>query len=54
MENSQIDVTKVQKLFAQGVFDTDIYGTFGFEDFPAALEHYAANKSDGKVILRPK
>lgn len=44
---------KVQKLFAQGVFNTDIYGTFGFDEFPAALEHYAANKSDGKVILKP-
>lgn len=44
---------KVQKLFAAGVFDTDIYGTFDFEGFPAALEHYAENKSDGKVILRP-
>lgn len=44
---------KVQKLFAQGVFNTDIYGTFGFDDFPEALEHYAANKSIGKVIFKP-
>lgn len=42
---------KVQKLFAQGIFQTDIYGTYSFEDFPAALDHYAVNKSDGKVIL---
>ena len=45
---------KVQKLFAQGIFNTDIYGTFGFEDFIPALEHYAEHKSDGKVILVPK
>lgn len=44
---------KVQKLFADGVFDTDIYGTFNFNSFPAALEHYAEHKSDGKVILCP-
>ena len=44
---------KVQKLFAAGIFDTDIYGTFDFAGFPEALEHYAQNKSDGKVILRP-
>ncbi len=44
---------KVQKLFAEGVFQTDIYGQFGFADFPSALEHYAANKSAGKVILKP-
>lgn len=44
---------KVQKLFAQGIFNTDIYGTFGFDDFPEALAHYAANKSVGKVILKP-
>ena len=44
---------KVQKLFAQGVFNTDIYGTFGFEDFLPALEHYAEHKSDGKVVLVP-
>lgn len=43
----------VQKLFAQGIFDTDIYGEFSFEDFPKALEHYAEHKSDGKVILVP-
>ncbi len=44
---------KVQKLFADGVFQTDIYGEFNFEDFPKALEHYALHKSDGKVILKP-
>ncbi len=44
---------KVQKLFAQGVFNTDIYGTFGFDGFIEALSHYAVNKSDGKVIFRP-
>lgn len=44
---------KVQKLFADGVFNTDIYGTFGFDDFLPALEHYAEHKSDGKVILVP-
>jgi len=42
---------KVQKLFAQNIFQTDIYGTFDFESFPKALDHYADNKSDGKVIL---
>lgn len=42
---------KVQKLFAEGVFQTDIYKTVGFEDFYQALDHYAENKSDGKVIL---
>jgi NADPH:quinone reductase-like Zn-dependent oxidoreductase len=45
---------KVQKLFAQGVFNTDIYGTFGFDDFSEALAHYAVNKSDGKVIFKPQ
>ncbi|WNC68777.1 zinc-binding dehydrogenase [Thalassotalea nanhaiensis] len=44
---------KVQKLFAQGIFQTDIYGQFDFGDFPKALEHYAVHKSDGKVILTP-
>jgi len=44
---------KVQKLFAQGIFDTDIYGQFSFGEFPNALEHYAEHKSDGKVILKP-
>ena len=44
---------KVQKLFADGVFQTDIYGEFNFAEFPKALEHYALHKSDGKVILMP-
>ncbi|WP_160173501.1 zinc-binding dehydrogenase [Thalassotalea sp. ND16A] len=42
---------KVQKLMAQGIFHTDIYGQFNAEQFPLALAHYAAHKSDGKVIL---
>ncbi|GLX80174.1 alcohol dehydrogenase [Thalassotalea insulae] len=45
---------RVQSLFAQGIFHTDIYQTAGFEDFPAALDHYAQHKSDGKVILKPE
>ncbi|MGB1261655.1 MAG: zinc-binding dehydrogenase [Cognaticolwellia sp.] len=45
--------SKVQKLFAQGIFKTDIYANVGFDDFAQALDHYAAHKSDGKVILRP-
>lgn len=44
---------KVQKLFAQGIFHTDIYASVGFDDFAIALDHYANNKSDGKVILKP-
>jgi NADPH:quinone reductase-like Zn-dependent oxidoreductase len=44
---------KVQKLFAEGVFKTDIYGHFNFDDFLSAVDHYAAHKSDGKVILNP-
>ncbi len=44
---------KVQKLFADGIFDTDIYGEFDFNGFPEAINHYANNKSDGKVIFRP-
>ncbi|NMP33407.1 zinc-binding dehydrogenase [Thalassotalea sp. M1531] len=44
---------KVQKLFAQGIFQTDIYKTVGFNDFYQAIDHYADNKSDGKVILKP-
>jgi len=44
---------KVQKLFAQGIFHTDIYASVGFDDFAVALDHYANNKSDGKVILKP-
>lgn len=45
---------KVQKLFEQGIFQTDIYATTNFEQFPAALDHYAQHKSDGKVILKPQ
>ena len=45
--------SKVQKLFAQGIFKTDIYARVGFDDFPQALDHYAKHKSDGKVILLP-
>ncbi|TWX73562.1 zinc-binding dehydrogenase [Colwellia sp. C1TZA3] len=45
--------SKVQKLFAQGIFKTDIYARVGFEDFAQALDHYAQHKSDGKVILVP-
>ena len=44
---------KVQKLFAQGIFQTDIYASVGFDDFAKAIDHYANNKSDGKVILKP-
>ena len=44
---------KVQKLFAEGIFHTDIYASVNFEEFPKALDHYAVNKSDGKVILKP-
>jgi len=44
---------KVQKLFAQGVFHTDIHASVGLDDFPQALDHYAKYKSDGKVILKP-
>lgn len=44
---------KVQKLFAQGIFKTDIYASVGFSNFPQALNHYAQHKSDGKVILIP-
>jgi NADPH2:quinone reductase len=45
--------SKVQKLFAQGIFKTDIYARVGFDDFGHALDHYAKHKSDGKVILVP-
>jgi NADPH2:quinone reductase len=45
--------SKVQKLFAQGIFKTDIYARVGFDDFAQALDHYAQHKSDGKVILLP-
>ncbi|GAA5137470.1 zinc-binding dehydrogenase [Thalassotalea piscium] len=44
---------KVQKLFASGVFKTDIYASVGFSGFAKAIDHYAVHKSDGKVILRP-
>lgn len=44
---------KVQQLFNDGTFNTDIYAQTGFDDFVAALEHYAEHKSDGKVILTP-
>jgi len=44
---------KVQKLFAQGIFHTDIFASVGFNDFAQALDHYAKHKSDGKVILKP-
>ncbi|WP_440877456.1 zinc-binding dehydrogenase [Thalassotalea sp. PLHSN55] len=42
---------KVQKLFSQGVFKTDIYKVVDFSDFGEAIDHYAQHKSDGKVIL---
>ena len=45
---------KVQKLFASGVFKTDIYASVGFNNFAKAIDHYANNKSDGKVILLPQ
>lgn len=45
---------KVQKLFEQGIFLTDIYASVNFADFPKALDHYAKHKSDGKVILKPQ
>lgn len=44
---------KVQRLFAQGIFSTDIYGEFGFANFVDGLTHYAEHKSDGKAILKP-
>lgn len=44
---------KVQQLFNDGTFNTDIYAQTGFDGFVTALEHYAAHKSDGKVILCP-
>lgn len=44
---------KVQRLFVSGVFKTDIHKITNFHDFLPALDHYAANKSDGKVILKP-
>ncbi|MDN3652971.1 zinc-binding dehydrogenase [Thalassotalea ponticola] len=43
---------KVQKLFRDGIFATDIYGQFNVDQFVPALEHYAVHKSDGKVLLR--
>lgn len=46
--------SKVQKLFAQGIFKTDIYASVGFDDFAQALDHYALHKSDGKVLLKPQ
>ncbi len=46
--------SKVQKLFAQGIFKTDVYASVGFDDFAQALDHYAQNKSDGKVLLKPQ
>ncbi|MGB1198571.1 MAG: zinc-binding dehydrogenase [Thalassotalea sp.] len=45
---------KVQRLFASGVFKTDIYAAVGFTGFADAIDHYADNKSDGKVILLPQ
>ena len=44
---------KVQKLFMSGIFKTDIYAKVGFDQFAQAIDHYAAHKSDGKVILMP-
>lgn len=42
---------KVQKLFSEGVFITDIYGEFDAVQFPDVLMHYSQHKSDGKVLL---
>ncbi|WP_206486422.1 zinc-binding dehydrogenase [Thalassotalea sp. G2M2-11] len=44
---------KVQKLFEQGIFHTDIAKVTDFDGFAQALDHYAKCKSDGKVILIP-
>jgi NADPH:quinone reductase-like Zn-dependent oxidoreductase len=44
---------KVQKLFEQGIFHTDIYASVNFDEFPKLLDHYSKHKSDGKVILKP-
>lgn len=44
---------KVQKLFTTGIFKTDIHQVVNFDSFATALDHYAVNKSDGKVILKP-
>ena len=44
---------KVQKLFMEGVFNTDIFAITDFNAFPEALDHYAQHKSDGKVIFTP-
>lgn len=44
---------KVQKLFAEGIFNTDIQAVVGFEEFADRLDFYAQNKSLGKVIFKP-
>ena len=44
---------ELQELFKSGGLETDIRGHYGFEDYPAALDDYAATMSKGKVILIP-
>jgi NADPH:quinone reductase-like Zn-dependent oxidoreductase len=40
------------KLFKSGVFKTQVASVSGLEDYPAALDAYAANMTGGKAILK--
>ena len=42
----------ILKLFKSGVFKTKVASVNGLEDYPAALDAYAANMTDGKAILK--
>jgi NADPH:quinone reductase len=42
----------ILKLFKSGVFKTKVASVSGFEDYPSALDAYAANMSGGKALLK--
>jgi NADPH:quinone reductase len=42
----------ILKLFKSGVFKTKVASVSGLEDYPAALDAYAANMTGGKAILK--
>ncbi len=43
---------KIQGLFKKGLLKTDVQSVSAIEDFPAAMDAYAANMSAGKPILK--
>lgn len=42
----------ILKLFKSGVFKTKVSALVGFDDYPAAIDRYAANMTGGKALLK--